>query len=93
MSKALIISEDSWTQIRNHIMAEYPKSVLLIREKMIAVLGFVDRIHREWIPFPHNNDIGGYVTKIHLDFYSDQKRTMFLLKYSELIKRDTVIDR
>lgn len=30
---------------------------------------------------------GYYVNEIHLDFYSDNKRTMFLLKYSDFINK------
>lgn len=31
---------------------------------------------------------GRYRTEIHLDFYSENKRTMFLLKYSEELATD-----
>lgn len=49
---------------------------------MKAVLGFTIREHKAWIPKPD----GGYTEfQIHLDFYSQNKRTMFLLKFSEIL--------
>ena len=49
---------------------------------MKLVLGFTVREHTEWIPKLD----GGYSDyQIHLDFYSENKRTMFLLKFSETI--------
>ena len=54
----------------------------MIRDKMKRVLGFTVREHKEWIPKPD----GGYSEfQIHLDFYSERKYTMFLLKFSEII--------
>jgi hypothetical protein len=52
---------------------------------MRKVLGFTSRTHSEW------DEVGGLgefhrVEQIHLDFFSENKYTMFLLKYSELIK-------
>ena len=54
----------------------------MIRDKMKRVLGFTVREHTAWIPKPD----GGYTDyQIHLDFYNEKKRTMFLLKFSEMI--------
>jgi hypothetical protein len=48
-------------------------------------LGFTVREHNEWVIKPD----GGYGEhSIHLDFYSDRKYTMFLLKFSEYMKGD-----
>jgi hypothetical protein len=46
------------------------------------VLGFTVREHKEFVP---KMDGGYYDFEIHLDFYSENKRTMFLLKFSEVI--------
>jgi hypothetical protein len=89
MSKSIKLSEKQWLKIYNHIAATHPPSVLLIREKMKSVLGFTSRRHEEFID--HEVDIGSDInyktrwqlTSIHLDFYNESKRTMFLLKYSE----------
>lgn len=54
----------------------------MLRSKMRSVLGFTVREHKAWIPKPD----GGYSDfQIHLDFYSENKRTMFLLKFSDVI--------
>ena len=93
MSKPLILTQASWAKIYNQIANEYPPSVLLIRDKMKAVLGFTSRTHEEW--FEHNLSKDrrnvSYSTKycvqtIHLDFYNEPKRTFFLLKYGDYIE-------
>lgn len=81
---------DSWNTIYQLIAKNYPPSVLLVRSKMREVLGFTSRTHEEW--FDQSVDLRDvrYNTKyvvhtIHLDFYNESKRTMFLLKYSDYI--------
>ena len=55
---------------------------------MRKVLGFVSRTHREWKTDPNFGNRYAEDT-IHLDFYNEPKRTMFLLKYGEyLVKPD-----
>jgi hypothetical protein len=49
---------------------------------MRAVLGFTVRDHKAFIQKP---DGGYYSLEVHLDFYSENKRTMFLLKFSEVL--------
>ena len=89
MSKSVILSERTWLKIYNQIAKEYPPSVLLIRNRMKSVLGFTSRTHEEW--GPQDNNYYSYNTKtIHLDFYSEPKRTMFLLKYSDIIGNTTL---
>jgi hypothetical protein len=85
MSKPVVLSEANWLKIYNQIAKEYPPSVLLIRNRMKAVLGFTSRTHREWVP---KMDGGYYETTIRLDFYNEPKRTMFLLKYSEYLEEN-----
>jgi hypothetical protein len=90
MTKPLVLSEAQWIKIHNHIAQTYPASVLLIRDKMREVLGFTSRRHEEWIDQEVDIKDISYRTKycvhlIHLDFYSEPKRTMFLLKYSDII--------
>ena len=90
MSKPVVLSEAVWAKIYHNIAQNYPASVLLIRDKMKSVLGFTTRTHEEWMDsHVEINDVR-YGTKwclktIHLDFYSEPKRTMFLLKYSDII--------
>ncbi len=79
-----MLSVDQWKTIRKDLQEEYPKTVFMIRSKMRSVLGFTVREHKEFVP---KMDGGYYEFGIHLDFYSENKRTMFLLKYSEVIGR------
>jgi hypothetical protein len=96
--KPVILTPDSWKVIRKAMHKEYPKSVFMLKSKMRSVLGFTVREHSCWIDAEtskdfHNAEEGWYLGKkhvfqIHLDFYSENKRTMFLLKYSELINKE-----
>ena len=95
MSKPVVLSETQWLKIYNHIAQTYPPSVLLIRDKMRSVLGFTSRTHEAWLDREvHINDVSygtrWCVTEIHLDFYSEPKRTMFLLKYSDIIGKTSL---
>ncbi len=77
MSKPIILTEHQWCKLRVHLSTEYPASVMAIRSKMKKVLGFTVREHTQIVE-------SHYSSEIHLDFYNEAKRTMFLLKYSEL---------
>lgn len=97
MTKPVVLSEKAWAKIHRNIAQNYPPSVLLIRDRMREVLGFTTRTHEEWIDREVNiNDVGygtrWRMTTIHLDFYSEPKRTMFLLKYSEYLDKTDKTD-
>jgi len=90
MTKPIVLSEKNWLAIYNQIAKEYPPSVLLIRNRMREVLGCTSRTHEEWFDRDVDRRDVSYGTKyrittIHLDFYNEPKRTMFLLKYSDYI--------
>jgi hypothetical protein len=89
MSKPMVLSQEAWAKIYNKIAKEYPPSVLLVRTKMRSVLGFTSRTHTVW-----RHDVGGSypLEFIHLDFYDEPKRTMFVLKYSEYLDKSGKID-
>lgn len=79
------ISTDTWKLIRADLQTQYPKTVFMLRSKMKQVLGFTVREHTDWVPKMD----GGYSQYIIcLDFYSEKKYTMFLLKYSEFLKEN-----
>lgn len=79
MSKSIALTEEQWCKLKNRLTNDYTPSVMLIRSKMRSVLGFTDREHTTW-------DVRkGYSNTIHLDFFNEPKRTMFLLKYGEYI--------
>ena len=90
MSKAVILSLASWTAISLKIAKDYPRSVWLIREKMKEVLGFTVREHEQWFERDVDQRDFGYNTTycertIHLDFYNEPKKTMFLLRYGDFM--------
>jgi hypothetical protein len=85
MPKAVVLSLKQWAEIHQLIAKHYPPGVLLIRNRMKKVLGFTSRHHRE------TSYDYGYIETIHLDFYDEPKRTMFLLRYSDIIGK-TALD-
>lgn len=78
MSKPIVLTHDQWDKIKNRLIDEYNLSIIIswkIKEK----LGLTVREHISYsVP-------QGYKTDIRLDFYSEPKRTMFLLRYGEYI--------
>ena len=93
MSKPLELSPSEWDKLKTHLLNQYPPSVMLISSRTRAVLGFTVREHEKYVlrSIPVNKRIkrhlspGYYETVIHLDFWDEPKRTMFLLKYSEFL--------
>lgn len=80
--KAIVLSKPQWYALKEKVNQDYPPSVSLVREKMKRVLGFTPRLHETW------DARIGYTVEMHLDFFDEQKRTMFLLKYSEYVRKD-----
>ena len=81
--KAIIITTDQWKVLKERINNDYPPSVRLVREKMKRVLGFTPRFYEEY-----DADTGRNI-QMHLDFFDEHKRTMFLLKYSEYVTQNS----
>lgn len=82
--KSIKLTFDEWHMILQQIAKNHPRSVWMIRPKMRKVLGFTPREHEEWVKFkdtPHRH----LKKSIHLDFYDEAQRTMFLLKYGDWI--------
>jgi hypothetical protein len=72
------LTHAEWLKIRQQIRVEFGDSMILLRDKMRRELGFTARHHREWNPngvFPVMDDY------ICIDFYTEQARTWFLLKF------------
>ena len=80
--KPIVISKDQWYVLKEKINNDYPPSVRLVREKMKRVLGFTPRLH-EVAGYPN------YTVEMHLDFFDEPKRTMFLLKYGEYVYKNS----
>jgi hypothetical protein len=79
MTMPITLSEKDWLKLRARLTQDNSRSVMLIREKMKAVLGFTVRKHTHW-----TDDLVPEES-IRLDFYNEPKRTMFILKYSEYL--------
>ena len=91
MTKPIELSHSQWKQLRVQLQKDYPPSVMLLRSKMQAKLGFVDREYKHWDD--NIGKYGGYRKNcVMLDFYSEKKRTFFMLKYSEYIQQEHVDD-
>lgn len=82
--KALKLTHSQWDRLKERLAKDYNPSVILIRSKMRNVLGFTPRDHTDW-----NIEEWDRTRSVHLDFFDEQKRTMFMLKYSEYIQRDS----
>jgi hypothetical protein len=90
MSKPIVISKSKWFRLKSKLLEDYPTSVVIIRQKSREVLGFVAREFEEWNLDHH--DRFEKKQDVRLDFYSEPKRTMFLLKYSEYLDKSGITD-
>lgn len=89
MTKPIEISKYQYNKLLEQLKKEYPPSVFLLRNRMKEKLGFVSREYRDW-----DDNMGKYggwrKNCIMLDFYSEKKRTWFLMKYSDYIQKENV---
>lgn len=90
--KSLKLTINEWQKINIELAKHHPRSVWMVRPNMRKVLGFTPRAHEEWLGNYDEVSLEdkkagrhGYKRSIHLDFYDEAKRTMFLLKYGDLI--------
>lgn len=86
--KSLILKHREWEQVFAKIKEEYADtpSIYLMRNKMRTQLGFTVREHQQEYDYDSVNyslddDWRDYRSQIHIDFYSEAARTMFVLKY------------
>lgn len=77
MTKPIQLTNKNWEKLREKLKEDYPLSTVIIRSKMKSNLGFTVREHRDNL----------YSQCIMLDFYSEKKRTLFIIKYSEYIEK------
>lgn len=66
-----------WSKIEDQLMEEYKEkpSIFLMRSVMKRELGFTVRKHNYW-----HEDVQLRHT-VYLDFFDEQKETIFILKY------------
>ena len=83
------LSPENWYIVFKKIREQHPPSVVMSRDKMRRVLGFTPRQERKWQledgPQGLYDGYGDYKQSVCLDFFDEQKKTMFLLKYGEYI--------
>jgi hypothetical protein len=88
MTKPIEVPRHQWPKLLERLKEDYPPSVFLIRDRMKEKLGFVYRDYKDW-----DDNIGKYggwrKNCIMLDFYSEKKRTWFIMKYGEYVTDDT----
>lgn len=91
--KPLVLTTKQWSTVKQEIDKHHPRSVTMIRRRMREVLGFTPREHEVYLG--NYDDVSmedkfkgryGYLKSIHLDFYDEAKRTMFLLKYGDFMQ-------
>jgi hypothetical protein len=85
MSKPIVLTFPKWDLLYERLRKDNPPSVMLIRSKTRDVLGFQAREHTEWIYMTNGISRPVQRTTVHLDFYDDLKKTMFMLKYSDYL--------
>ena len=87
--KAVVLKHREWDRIFTQIKKDYADTpaVYLIRNRMKDVLGFTQREHTVWrdeeayLSILDNTDWRDLRSEIHIDFYTESARTMFLLRY------------
>lgn len=91
MTKPIELSHHQWHILREQLKKDYTPSVLYMRIKGKTKLGFTVRNHKDW-----DKDIGKHggwrKNCVMLDFYSEKKRTFFIMKYSGYISKEYVND-
>ena len=85
MSKSTRLSQAQWAQLRARIKDEHGLGTVLVRSHMREVMGFTHREHTYWSNRGRGSLKPRETVEIHLDWYSEPKRTMFLLKYGDII--------
>lgn len=84
MIKSITLTDIQWIWLQNKIKEDYPPSVWLSRSKMRRTLGFTPRGELAQERGIEN------IPVFHLDFFSEKKKTFFLVKYSDIIDNKEV---
>lgn len=91
MTKPIEISHRQWENLCKQLREDYPPSVALLTNGMKKKLGFTPRTYKDW-----DNSMGKYggwrKNCVMLDFYSEKKRSFFILKYADYIGKESVND-
>ena len=78
--KHIELTHAEWYKIRDQIREDFGDSMVILSFKMKRELGFTVREHRAYDPFDpmHRHS---YRTVICVDFYTEQAKVWFTLKY------------
>ena len=91
MTKPIELSHSQWAKLSKQLREDYPPSIALLKNGMKQKLGFTYREYKDW-----DGDIGKYggwrKNCVMLDFYSEKKRTFFIMKYADYIGKEYVDD-
>lgn len=85
--KAIVLKHREWDRIFAQVRQDYAHSpaTYLIRSRMVKDLGWTWREHIDWEQYSEGVDyMGDYrdsSSRIHIDFYSEEARTFFMLRY------------
>ena len=78
--KHIELSHEEWYKIRDRIREDFGDSMVILSFKMKRELGFTVREHRAYNPFDPMHLLA-YQTMICVDFYTEQAKVWFTLKY------------
>jgi len=84
--KAVVLKHREWDRIFAQVKQDYADSpaTYLIRTRMIKDLGWSWREHVDYNQFDLGvgyDDYRDHSSRIHIDFYSEEARTFFMLRY------------
>ena len=83
MSKSTKLTHIQWLKLYERLKKDNPLSTFMLRDRMRERLGFLNRDYSSYNPSTNRYD-----ACVYLDWYSEPKRTMFLLKYSDYLQAD-----
>ena len=86
--KPLEFTRDQWIPLQQRLLQEHGAATMSISWRCRRELGFIVRHHDRWVPVGDSpvrlggNGVLSYrETVICLDFYDEEMRTFFILKY------------
>lgn len=85
--KSIELKHTAWRKIREQLKAKHKPSVILIRERMKAKLGYVDRDFRGIDPKSRS-----FKDCVYIDFYDEAKYTLFLMQFGSYMDQKNGTD-
>ena len=88
--KPLEFTRDEWIPLQQRLLQEHGVATMSISWRCRKELGFTVRHHEKWVAVAdnpdrvvvnHNGELHYRETVICLDFYDEEMRTFFILKY------------